>query len=290
MGCSLNKWNCIFKVNALPRTRRVQCSAIIMTLMLGSACNSWPAIYSVKNPGRRVERLPSSEIPQTNTDPIRQSTETLADASRESANQLPDIELELSTMSTSSLPEGEATETFLADAVSANENKADDLLSSTKDTELLVRTSSTVAANSVALASSQVEAQKAVAKSPPTTRLVIAGVRPSRGKLKVAIYTYAGSFPNPASASQTLELSPTNPTVETLLPSMKQFAVAVYQDINSDGELNRNRFGIPTEPFAFSNNAMGKRGPPAFEQAVVVQPTEAGEGGNKPFVVSIQLP
>ena len=43
------------------------------------------------------------------------------------------------------------------------------------------------------------------------------------------------------------------------------YAAAVYQDENSDGELNTNFIGIPNEPAAFSKNKMGKMGPPDFE-------------------------
>ena len=36
---------------------------------------------------------------------------------------------------------------------------------------------------------------------------------------------------------------------------------ALFHDVNGDGEMNTNPFGIPTEPFAFSNNARGSFGP-----------------------------
>ncbi len=43
------------------------------------------------------------------------------------------------------------------------------------------------------------------------------------------------------------------------------YAVSIYQDENDNGELDANFFGVPTEPYAFSNNAKGKFGPPSFE-------------------------
>ncbi len=46
-----------------------------------------------------------------------------------------------------------------------------------------------------------------------------------------------------------------------------EYALAIFQDINDDGKLNRKKFGIPAEPFAFSNDALRKFGPPYFEQA-----------------------
>jgi len=33
-----------------------------------------------------------------------------------------------------------------------------------------------------------------------------------------------------------------------------EYAVRMYHDVNGDGEMNSNAFGIPIEPFAFSNN------------------------------------
>jgi uncharacterized protein (DUF2141 family) len=36
--------------------------------------------------------------------------------------------------------------------------------------------------------------------------------------------------------------------------------------------MDRNMVGMPTEDYAFSNNAMGKRGAPRFEDARIVLP------------------
>ncbi|MDX1927955.1 MAG: DUF2141 domain-containing protein [Pirellulaceae bacterium] len=161
-----------------------------------------------------------------------------------------------------------------------------------------VELASATAANSSALAATNLASTTAAStaamksdapQSQPAARLVISGVRPGRGNVKVAIFTDASSFPQPTSAIQTLELAAANTTLETTLPSLAQFAIAVYQDINADGELNRNRLGVPVEPFAFSNNAMGNRGPPSFDQAAIIQPAP-NEVGRQAFIVPIQLP
>ena len=46
------------------------------------------------------------------------------------------------------------------------------------------------------------------------------------------------------------------------------YAVKVFHDENSDGELDTAIFGIPTEAYGFSNNAKGKFGAPAFSKVV----------------------
>lgn len=54
-------------------------------------------------------------------------------------------------------------------------------------------------------------------------------------------------------------------SIEIELPH-GEFALSVYQDINGDGILNTNFFGIPSEPYGFSNNGVGKFGPPEFSE------------------------
>ncbi len=45
------------------------------------------------------------------------------------------------------------------------------------------------------------------------------------------------------------------------------YALVVFQDVNANGKLDKNAWGVPTEPYGFSNNAQGILGPPGFEDA-----------------------
>ena len=54
-------------------------------------------------------------------------------------------------------------------------------------------------------------------------------------------------------------------TFEGLEPG--EYAVKLYHDVNDDGEMNTNPFGMPTEPFAFSNDAKGRFGPAKWKAA-----------------------
>ena len=45
------------------------------------------------------------------------------------------------------------------------------------------------------------------------------------------------------------------------------YAVKAYHDVNGDGEMNTNPFGMPIEPYAFSNNAVGNMGPARWDRA-----------------------
>ena len=45
------------------------------------------------------------------------------------------------------------------------------------------------------------------------------------------------------------------------------YGIMLFQDFDSDGELDMNAFGIPSEPYAFSNNATGRFGPARWSDA-----------------------
>lgn len=46
-----------------------------------------------------------------------------------------------------------------------------------------------------------------------------------------------------------------------------RYVIAAFQDTDGDGKLSKNNFGIPREPFGFSNNARARFGLPGFDAA-----------------------
>ena len=59
--------------------------------------------------------------------------------------------------------------------------------------------------------------------------------------------------------------SPVSVTFEGLAPG--SYGMKSFHDLNGDGEMNFNPFGMPIEPYAFSNNAIGNMGPASWERA-----------------------
>jgi uncharacterized protein (DUF2141 family) len=53
------------------------------------------------------------------------------------------------------------------------------------------------------------------------------------------------------------------------------YAAVAFQDFNGNGKLDKNLFGVPREPYGFSNGARGNMGPPTFSQAAVRIDSEA---------------
>lgn len=66
-------------------------------------------------------------------------------------------------------------------------------------------------------------------------------------------------------ASLKVETTAVTATFEGLAPG--EYAVRLYHDLNDDGEMNTNPFGMPTEPYAFSNDAKGRFGPAKWDDA-----------------------
>ena len=46
-----------------------------------------------------------------------------------------------------------------------------------------------------------------------------------------------------------------------------RYAIKSFHDIDSDGKMGTNPYGMPIEPFAFSNNAVGNMGPAKWADA-----------------------
>ena len=45
------------------------------------------------------------------------------------------------------------------------------------------------------------------------------------------------------------------------------YGVKAFHDVNGNGRMDTNPFGMPIEPYAFSNNAVGNMGPARWDRA-----------------------
>jgi uncharacterized protein (DUF2141 family) len=89
------------------------------------------------------------------------------------------------------------------------------------------------------------------------------------GQVMVALYDSAAAFDGGSSSPvAATAISASGPVVATFgnLPA-GDYAVKAFHDVNGDGQMNTNPFGMPTEPYAFSNNAVGNMGPARWDRA-----------------------
>lgn len=91
------------------------------------------------------------------------------------------------------------------------------------------------------------------------------------GQLRAAIYDSPESFDkaaDPIAAVLVRQVVDGSHVAIGPLPPGR-YAIRVFQDINGNGKVDTNLFGMPTEPIGFSNDAMGSMGPPSFDAAAV---------------------
>ncbi len=97
----------------------------------------------------------------------------------------------------------------------------------------------------------------------------ISKLRGNSGTMFLALYNSADSFLDEKQALRT-EMAPVTATTfsytfQDLPPG--DYALAVFQDCNGNKELDTGMFGIPKEPYGFSNDAKGNFGPPSYKDA-----------------------
>ncbi|MEM9825914.1 MAG: DUF2141 domain-containing protein [Planctomycetota bacterium] len=103
----------------------------------------------------------------------------------------------------------------------------------------------------------------------------VAGAKSDVGSIRLAMYASAEHFNVPKNAMfrKDSEISGGEAIfVFEAADLPPKFALAAYHDINSDGSLNTAAFGIPTEPYGFSNSARGLAGPPQYSEAAMTAP------------------
>lgn len=103
-----------------------------------------------------------------------------------------------------------------------------------------------------------------------TLTVKVKDVSQAQGSIRMAVYNNEKSFPSESQSFRGAFLS-LKPGINTQLSCDQlpfgTYAVAVYHDVNNNGKMDKNALGIPTEPYAFSNNVKVKWRAPKFREA-----------------------
>lgn len=99
----------------------------------------------------------------------------------------------------------------------------------------------------------------------------ISGVIPEGGKVYIAVYDGAETFPTAGRqrTGQILAASEQSLVVHFKDLPLGEYAAVAFQDVNGNGKLDKSFLGIPREPYSFSDGARGSAGPPKFSAAAV---------------------
>jgi uncharacterized protein (DUF2141 family) len=106
-------------------------------------------------------------------------------------------------------------------------------------------------------------------------QLTVTGIKEGKGQIMVGVYDNSKDFPEQDKTFKrfVFRLTGQEQSEITLklggLQKGNAYALAVYHDKNSNGKLDKNFLGAPTEIYGFSNNARGVFGPPSFADAAI---------------------
>jgi len=89
------------------------------------------------------------------------------------------------------------------------------------------------------------------------------------GQIMLALFDSKEAFDRGAAPVRAIAIPVTGETATATIPDVLhgRYGFKIVHDVNGDGAMNTNPFGMPIESFAFSNNAVGNMGPATWEAA-----------------------
>lgn len=104
-------------------------------------------------------------------------------------------------------------------------------------------------------------------QAPATLTIELTGLAP-QGTVMLQVFDSEAGYQSGQGVAQA-RAEITGQTATLTIPNLApgQYAVRLFHDTNGNGRMDTNPFGIPTEPFAFSNNARGQFGPARWADA-----------------------
>lgn len=100
-------------------------------------------------------------------------------------------------------------------------------------------------------------------------KVEIIGISQAKGDIQVAIFNEQGQWLRMALIGK--KVAAVEGKVEVVFENLPEgeYGLSAFHDLNSNGKLDANLIGIPSEPYGFSNDAAGSFGPPSFADAKI---------------------
>ena len=109
------------------------------------------------------------------------------------------------------------------------------------------------------------------ARAAETAELTVTfqGLKTQTGSVMMSLVGSEDAYAGKAAPAGQAAIPATGETASTTFKGLApgRYAVKAFHDVNGDGKMGANPFGMPTEPFAFSNDAHGNMGPAKWADA-----------------------
>lgn len=104
----------------------------------------------------------------------------------------------------------------------------------------------------------------------PATRLTIAlnGIETPKGAVMMGLFDSEDGY-RTGKPVRGVRVPVDAADAQTIIEGLPvgRYAIKAFHDIDGDGNMSTNPFGMPVEPYAFSNNAVGAMGPASWADA-----------------------
>ena len=102
--------------------------------------------------------------------------------------------------------------------------------------------------------------------------LKVQGITEAKGLMSIALFDNEEDYSSEENYAFAGEIPVESKDFEYVIKDLPYgiYAIKVFFDMDSNGEMKKNWIGMPKEPFGFSNDAKAKMGPPSFENASFV--------------------
>jgi len=100
--------------------------------------------------------------------------------------------------------------------------------------------------------------------------LTVENILKPQGNIMIAIFEGPDNFlKDDKVVGSKIGLVEKTGSFDVIFPNLPfgEYSIAVYHDVNGNQKLDTNLFGVPTEPYGFSNNARSKWGAPKYNVA-----------------------
>ncbi len=96
--------------------------------------------------------------------------------------------------------------------------------------------------------------------------LTVTDIKEHKGALMVAVFDAAGYDADKQVTATMIPVTGATATGAVEVPA-GTYGIKLFHDVDGDGKMGINPFGMPIEPFAFSNNAPAQFGPAKWDAA-----------------------
>lgn len=117
------------------------------------------------------------------------------------------------------------------------------------------------------LAAFAAAAVTAQAPAPATLSMTFTGIDAKQGRIMLALYDEAGWNGGKPIRAAVADVTGDAAALSIADLPAGRYGAKIFHDVNGNGKMDTNPFGMPVEPFAFSNNARGAMGPAKWDDA-----------------------